>query len=254
MGAYSDDLLFIHIPKCAGTSIRQWLKQYVPGTIDFADEDSGLPIGHIPLKDIERFTGRAPSSFKKIVSVIRDPYTQQLSQWLFWRRRRERGGIHIHDVVAALHPSLTSWLHDARCDFHLWYESHWGSSETESWRGLNLDRTAAHSNRYPHYGGYYRYWLTIDGEPPPNLTLFRMEQLDQAWLDVVGDFATPDAPGLPTVNRGNDASDDREVAMPWYTPHAIGIVNDKFAWTFDRGWYSKIVPDESADLPMGPVI
>lgn len=254
MGAYSDDLLFIHIPKCAGTSVRNWLKEYVPGTTDFRDEGCDLPIGHIPLRDIERFTGRTPDSFKMIVGIIRNPYTHQLSQWLFWRDRRDKGGFHVHDVVAAMHPSLTSWLHDARCDFHVWYESQYGSSDGKEAAGWQLLRNAGGVNRYPNYGGYFRYWLEVDGEIPPNVVLIRMEELSDVWLTEVGEFAVPDAPGLPAVNLGPQAILTAQDTLPWYTPHGMDIVNDKFAWTFDNRLYNMLVPENGIRQPMGPVL
>lgn len=247
MGAYNDDLLFIHIPKCAGTSVREWMKQYVPGTIDYRDEHCDLPLGHVPLKDIERFTGRRLDSFQKIVGIVRDPYTHQLSQWLFWRDRRDVGGMHVHDIVAARHPTLTSWLCDANSDFHVWYESVWGSSDA----GVSLQLAAAEVNRYPRFGGYYRYWLTVDGEVPDNLVVLRMEELGDTWLNAVGEFAADDAPPLPVVNPGPKAITNRADAMPYYSPLSIAIVNDKFSWAFENEWYRRETPREDVPAALG---
>lgn len=233
MGAYSDSLLFIHIPKCAGTSIRRWLKEYVPGTIDFQDEDSGLPIGHIPLRDIERFTGRPLDSFAKIIAVVRNPYCQQLSQWLFWRERRACGGMHLHDRIAAKHPTLTDWLHDSQSDFHVWYESQHGSSDGGRRLRLAADRAA----RYPDYGGYYRYWLDVDGSLPSNLVFMRMEDLDKVWMQEVGEFACVDAPELPAVNQGPKSILAVEDALPYYSALGVEIVTRKFEWVFGLGVY-----------------
>ena len=245
MGAFSDDLLFVHIPKCAGTAVRQWLKEYVPGTTDFRDEGCNLPIGHIPLKDIERYTGRTPDSFDKIIAIVRNPYSHQLSQWLFWRDRHDRGGYHVHDQVAATHQTLTSFLHDARCDFHLWYESQVGSSDDA---GAMLKRRAAHVNRYPHYGGYFKYWVTINGEAPPNLRLLRMEELDDVWLQEVGEYAVPDAPGLRVVNERTKRERDMKEVFEYYGPQAVTIVNDKFEWTFANKFYQQMfVHDRRAE-------
>jgi len=236
VGAYNADLLFVHIPKCAGTSIRKWLKEYVPGTTDFRDEGCNLPIGHIPLRDIERYTGRAPDSFQKIIAIVRNPYSHQLSQWLFWRGRRAHGGLHIHDRVAGMHPSLTDWLHDARSDFHIWYEAQMGSSDA----GANLQRSAGMTARYPFYGGYFRYWLEVDGIVPENVVLIRMEELDEAWLPTVSEFAIDDAPGLARVNAGPKPDLDLEDILKDYTPLAIEIVNAKFEWAFGTHIYQML--------------
>ena len=236
MGAYNDEFLFIHMPKCAGTSIREWLKRYVPGTIDFRDPECDLPIGHIPLKDIERWTGRSPVTFKKIVGIVRDPYTHQLSQWLFWRDRRALRGVHPHDRVAGMHPTLPDWLCDARCDFHVWYETQMGSSDPN----VCLKRAAAMVNRSPLHGGYYKYWLTIDGEVPDNLTVIRMEDLDQVWQSELAAFTPGECPPLPVTNPGPTPRPARERALEHYTPLALEIVNDKFNWTFQQRWYEML--------------
>lgn len=240
MGAYNDEFLFIHIPKCAGTSIREWLKRHLPNVTDFRDDGSGLPIGHIPLRDIERFTGRSPSSFSKIIAIVRNPYTHQISQWLFWRERRAQGGMHLHDRVAASHATLTDFLCDARCDFHVWYESQYGSSDDG---GERLRRAAAMVNRYPHFGGYYPYWLTVDGEFPDNLTVMRMEQLADTWHQELRPYVTGDMEPLPIVNAGRQSIHTPQDAIFYLSPLAIEIINDKFEWAFETKLYNMFIPD-----------
>ena len=240
MGAYSSDLLFVHIPKCAGTSIREWLKEYVPGTTDFRDEGCNLPIGHIPLRDIERYTGRPPDSFKKIIAIVRNPYAHQLSQWLFWRDRRAHGGAHLHDRVAGMHPTLTDFLHDARSDFHIWFETQHGSSDAS----VNLRRSASMTARYPFHGGYFRYWLDVDGEVPDNVVLIRMEELDNVWLPTVAEFAVDDAPGLSRINAGPKPNMELQKVLEDYTPLALEIVNAKFQWTFETNLYQMLHAQE----------
>lgn len=230
MGAYNDEILFLHIPKCGGTSVKRWLKAALPGVKDSTDEECPLPIGHIPLRDVERFTGRKPESFAHIIAVIRDPYAQQLSQWMFWADRYRRGNRHIHDIGAASHATLTGWLHDPRCDFHLWYESAYprmpaGVSPLEAAPRDPFERAKD--------GGGYRWWLEVDGKIPANLRVIRLEELPARLPAILFPFMAGDMVPVPLENPGPA----RYPARDYYTPLAARIVEAKFRWTFDEGYY-----------------
>jgi len=233
LGAYSDDLLFIHIPKTGGTAVKEWLAENVPGMVPATDDDSPLPIGHIPLRDIQRFTGREPSSWKRIIAVVRNPYEQQLSQWMFWSDRYRRGQRHVHDITAAHYATLAGWLQDPRCDFHIWYESVFGGPKGSKYR-LNM----AHRDpftRYEQFGGYYRYWVEVDGAIPQNVSILKQEDLAETLLPAVREFTIPDPPPLHRSNRGPR----RAETIEYYTPHAARVIEAKFRWTFDRGYYDR---------------
>jgi hypothetical protein len=237
MGLYNDDVLFIHIPKTAGYSVKNWLLEVLPGAkmpklggFDLEPEqiDSRMPIGHIPLKDIQRYTGRKPESFKMILGIVRDPYEHQLSQWAFWRDRYAQGGRHVHDIIAASYPTLTGWLLDPRCDFHIWYESVHG--EQANYR-LN---TKFGFGGYPNYGGYYRYWLSVDGRIPPNTRLVKMEELSEALPEALNGFIEGEAE-IPHRN----VSSHPGLTANYYTPLGCRIVEQKFQWVFDLLLYQR---------------
>lgn len=74
--------IFIHIPKCAGTTIRLALKKYDSSKGKFAHANGfvegvgKIDMGHIPLKRLHEFF---PEDFQKIknyrcFAVVRDPY------------------------------------------------------------------------------------------------------------------------------------------------------------------------------------
>jgi hypothetical protein len=92
VGCYNDDVLFVHIPKCGGTAVKAYMAENLPGVkwprpatwfmardgrleVTEADRkaahqstlDASLPIGHVPLRDIPRFTGRPLDSWYKII-------------------------------------------------------------------------------------------------------------------------------------------------------------------------------------------
>ena len=226
MAVFSDDVLFIHIPKTGGWSAKNYLKQAVPGVLLPEEHDYPFPIGHIPLRDVERFSGRSPNSFQRIVAIVRNPYEQQLSQWLFWRDRFARGGRHPHDYGAAIWPDITPWLMDTvACDFHVWYE--------EAVPGAT--KTTATRNGYRDFGGYYRYWLELpDGTMPDHLAIVRFEEMTEAFPAAVREFADPEVE-FPHLNAGPKRAGTRD----YFTPLAMQLVERKFAWAFGEGWYEK---------------
>lgn len=263
MGCYNDNLLFIHIPKCAGWSVKTYLKEHVPGMLMPDDEESKLPIGHVRLADIEHYTGRSPKSFKRIFAVIRNPYEQQVSQMCFWATRYIQGQRHVHDVATARHLRLPlisqdivgcaldmgirftwqpehldveSFVRDPECDFHVWYQQH---------QAIGPEPAAENENAYSAFGGFYHYWLAIDGEIPRNLALIRQENLDKMLPKFVFDhIAKPyDPRELPPISNLNSSSHRPEIRY-YYSPAAIAAVNDKFPWAF-KHYYKPWLLNES---------
>lgn len=224
MAVMNDEVLFIHIPKTGGWSCKNWLKANVPG-IKMPDEhENPFPIGHIPLRDIERFSGRKPGDFEKIVAVVRDPYAQQLSQWQFWRDRYARGGRHPHDLIAAMYPSLMHWLLDPNSDFHVWYEETIG----------DRTKTTAKKLGYQDFGGFYPYWLANeDNTFPDNLELVRFEQLE-AFPGMFADYVEGEPGEMKHLNPGPKTGDTKE----YYNAVAVQIVERKFRWAFESGLYT----------------
>ncbi len=231
MGAYNDTILFIHIPKTAGWSCKTYMKDNLPGVLLPEETLANLPIGHVRLQDIEGFTGRSPDSFEKILAVVRNPYEQQLSQWSFWRDRYARGQNHVHDLCAASFSRLEGWLEDPGCDFHIWYEQHMDRP--------NAEPQVVGKQRYDDFGGFYRFWLTVDGEIPENVQVIRQENLDvefplALWpieplngREYVTSAARPAMPHLNTSRHGTDVT-------KYYTPRAAELVEAKFQWAFEN--------------------
>lgn len=238
MGAYNDDVLFVHIPKTGGWSVKQYMKDVLSGllwpdpSIPGLAEKSKLPIGHIRLADIERFTGRPVDSWKLILAVLRDPYEQQLSQWAFWSDRYARGGRHVHDIVAAAYPTLTEWLEDPRCDFHVWYMQHHGPA------GLQEENPKG-EKRYADFGGCYRFWLEVDGKIPENVTWIDINRIDAELPELLRPFVTGASLDPMDIPKRLNSSPHGTKTSVYYTPRAAKLVEDKFAWTFSEGLYPR---------------
>jgi len=272
MGAYNDDVLFIHIPKTAGWSVKQYMKAVLPNLLMPDDPASKLPIGHVRLADIERFTGRGPSSFQRIVAVVRNPYAQQLSQMAFWAGRYLRGGRHVHDVATWRHVSaelverdllqcalegrrfqfnprhlnLTGFVSDPECDFHVWYRQHVGyqpgqpASEQRQTRPTDVPAPAG-ANTYADFGGLYWYWLAVDDQLPGNLTILEAWRLDRELPLVLAPYAGRPAEEMPGVEHHNTSAHAGPVA-DYYTPLARQVVREKAPWAF-RTFYDFDVLD-----------
>ncbi len=247
MGAYNQDVLLIHIPKCAGWSIKTYCREHLPGWLMPDDPKSGLPLGHVRLRDIERFTGRSPDSFKMILIPIRNPFEQQLSQLCYWAKRYLTGGRHIHDQLAwqyvaetkvqreillcalrgqkfAFTPqlvNLTGFVCDPECDFHVWYEDSILSGKTA------MQQFTSKEIKAEYHRGLYRYWMTVDDEIPDNVKIVRVED-NAAIVAALQPFADHELPPLPVLNRSPWSGR----VIDYYTPLARDCVVDKFRWTF----------------------
>lgn len=223
MGLIVGDVAFVHIPKCAGWSVKNWLC----GAFGLDDSDpqalvreQGFPIGHVRLNDFEHYTGRPLDSFSAIVGIIRDPYTRELSQWKFWWERRAKGQNHIHDYVAGLYNNLTDFLRDDRGQFHIWYKQHHEYPPPPV------------RERYQDVGGFYRYFL----DPfPDNLHIVRLEDIDRDLPRVVQPHCETELPELPTLNTSSHPGE----TVQWYTPEAARLVNERYEWTWQSGWYQQ---------------
>ena len=257
MGCYNDDVLFIHIPKCGGTVVKEYLHTHLhnvkwprnahwfagrDGRIEPtpADEqraaktveDSKLPIGHIPLRDIPNYTGREIESWERIVTVIRNPYHQQISQWLFWRDRYAMGYNHANDVHAAMHPRFDSWVGTPDADFHIWYE------QRKSIQTPLVKRPPSTENDYANWGGFYPYWVGVGDSIPDNVVLLRQETLADDLPDVLAPFIDGTPPPLHRTNVGpTKESRYLEYINKWET---VETIESKFRWTFDNDIYPKV--------------
>jgi len=233
MTVFSDRFAFVHIPKCGGHSCREYMQAHVPGMLDI--EELNGPSPHLALRDFERWIGRRPDTFEAIFAVIRDPYAHQLSQWLFWRDMYAKGYEMAQHRPAAIQPDLLRWLLDPMSDWHVYDPRALPDGRrrtTASVKGIaGLDKGAG----YMEFGGYYHYWLAIDGEIPDNVALVRQETLDRDFPYALKDIAG----GIHPMPRSNTGPMHKPDVESYYSVMAMDIVEAKFAWAFDAGLYQR---------------
>ena len=241
MGAYNDEVLFIHIPKTAGTSVKHYMYEHLPDvkwphhSSQEMREESKLPIGHIPLRDIPMFLGRPVDSWEKIIAVIRNPYEHQVSQWWFWKGRYAQGDQHPHSVTAAQYPRIHGWLKDPMSDFHVWYQHRFHPEEPMVPKENGIG--------YEGYGGYYPYWLEVDGEVPPNVQILRAEELDHQFPLALAEYIDGPLPEMPHINQGSKIDWQKVLGAGGDVGQAresIAVINEKFRWCFEQGFYPTV--------------
>lgn len=220
MTAFNDTIAFCHVPKTAGHSCREYMAEHLTGVRDLEDMYASPP--HLAIRDFDAWIGRPASSFETIVAVIRNPFEHQVSQWLFWKDRYARGYRMEACGHAMLHPDLTHWLCDEMADWHV-YDQRPTDGRVRS--------VAPDYGGYEHFGGYYPYWLFVDGSLPDNVKLVRFERLAEDFPKALGLEGSP----MPHSNAGPEAMD----ARPYYSPKAVAIVERKFAWIFEHGLYPR---------------
>lgn len=219
---YSADVLFVHIPKAGGLSARKWLFGNLPGARDQEGTPggNGFPVPHVPLRDVERWTGRPLNSFKLIVAIVRDPYEQALSQWVHWRDGFARGGRHPCEWAAGMYGQLHHWLLEPLSDWRFWYEGQYGG----------LTEPAAYESM--QQTGFYEWFL----QPfPGNLTVLRFGDFAQRLPELCAPHLKAEATPFPHENR----SVQRD-ARQYYNGLSVKQVRDRFRWTWRSGYYQDV--------------
>lgn len=229
----SSDLLFIHIPKTGGTSCTDYLCQTLRGPV-FCSSIKYLHASmhfnatlfegysHETLEEIYgsrdsimAATGIDPTKLRNVFAVIRNPYTLELSNYLFFRNGREnilRGPAfqvpHIQDKVALAQGSFKNFVLES---------------------GYFRDDVAGQSFRTEDY-------LQLNGEIPNFLTVLRAEELDDCFPGLTRAFRQRDDVPFPRANASGGQGDMQLEDIDWESRQAI---HAKHAWLFDNGYYEK---------------
>jgi hypothetical protein len=239
---FNDELLFLHVPKAAGTSVTSYLIRSLPGQITltepadrlaasdrvsvFARAKLGLRrlrrhaglLRRPQLKLIEgtrhenlreasevlRRMGRRLEDFRMILAIVRNPYELEVSRYHFFRRG--------HFGVQGLAHELAEELAQAG-DF------------------ATFARLAPYHGRLP---GRIEEWFEIDSSIPQNLRILRFENLQHelaAAVDALGCRRVP----LPNLNTSVHGP-----YTDYMTREIEQAIYEKFRWPFDRGFYPRL--------------
>lgn len=210
---FTPELLFVHNPKTAGTSLLAALEAGLPGPVRTAGvRELGTWHPHLDLAlgYACGVLGRRPQDFRHVVASIRDPLEREVSMYVYYREHLAKDP----ESPANLNdPAQTRAVEKAaELDFPRWVEwlcaEHGGS---DIWR----------SRLFYEHG---------DGRRPERLRLLRAERLDEDLRGLFEAMGLP-APPLPRLNRM-----ERAPAAAWYDEATAARVLASYAWMRDYGY------------------
>ena len=206
---YTDELLFVHVPKTAGMTLTHIfvnnLKGNVFATIPKGHESGGTKVividgpRHGTLNKAKVYfdgLGRELDLFKIIIAVIRNPYDMEFSRFHYLRKQNSFDKGASQDLAV-------------KGDFEEFVrESKWWFKDISE---------------------YY----TVDGEIPGNMKILRFESLDSDFALHCRPYLDRDV-GLPVINK-SDRSNHKIIL----TEKIEGMIYNKYKWIFDSGFYER---------------
>jgi len=223
---FCEKLLFLHVPKAAGSSLTQVLLERLPRPTyythpeDFYEgRDDGvihLPGGaHETLAEAGEIIasyGFELSDLGVILGVVRNPYALEVSRYFYLRTANP------YDIGYNQALALTS-------DF----ETFALKSKPHGWLKRPIES-----------------YFTLDGEVPPNMRILRMEHLLEDLNAALETVALPPVENLPATNTS-----DHGHFIDYYTPRAEKSVFERYRWLFDQGFYQRIDPKQLVGTQTG---
>lgn len=220
---FSKDVLFVHVPKTGGMSVTSYLMDVLPPPVyyvrppdlseDFAHRNGVVPIvgprhGSLPdASELARQQGLALSDFKLVISVLRNPYSLEVSLYHYLRTG------HPWDEGANQRLALTR-------DFTTFAAESSFSGETVS---------PLQSHR-PLESYFYS-----EGEFPGNLSIARFESLEADVKRALSSVDIDTDLKFPWRNKSRHAD-----FSSYYTKEAEEAVYRKYKWVFDAGFYERM--------------
>jgi hypothetical protein len=237
---FNDRLVFLHVPKTAGTSVTSFLIRNLPGKIILTEPADTPAAGSLPLAargrlELRRLRrrigflrhprlhrivgarhetlrqaaetlsglGRRLEDFEAVIAVIRNPYDLEVSRFHFFRR----GHLGIKGFAHELAEELAQ-----SGDFAAFAER------------------AAYHGQLP---GHIEDWFEIDGRMPSNMRILRFETLEADLARLIAPYCRTSAP-LPRLNASSHAP-----YKEYLTPEIEDAIYRKYRWPFDRGYYAR---------------
>jgi hypothetical protein len=209
---FNEDILFVHNPKSAGTSIISFMQSTLPRTFSAGVEQLGTwhPSLSLALRYACGITER--SGFRRVISVIRNPFDREVSMYIYYRNTLQRS------------PSLARDLPDAamqRCvqkaselEFRSYIKWLWDNHGTvDIWRSRC-------------------FCETDEGIVPDSLRVLKFENLNSDLADALG---------LPSVELPNLNKSMRRPTDAYYDADTIDLVKRSYEWMFEAGHYAEVV-------------
>ncbi|KQQ23478.1 hypothetical protein ASF53_03785 [Methylobacterium sp. Leaf123] len=226
---FNRELLFVHNPKTAGTSILRYLKSVLPEvqTADVSILDSNHPSLSVSLGYACGVLAQSPSVFKRVLVMTRNPFDREVSVYEHYRQNLQYDAVG-QDLNS---PALLEAVHQAAMmpfDAYL----HW---VWEKYGTCDLWNTES----------YHRIEETFT---LPQLAIVKVEEIDTELAAALQGVTLQDAEALPHVNTTT-----RRAAADYYDEATLDIVRKSYAWMFRRGLYdADDVPAVQLAAPSSP--
>ncbi len=212
---FCEKLLFLHVPKAAGSSLAQVLLDRLPRPTYYSHPDSSLAdpdngIVHVPggshenlaeAKEIVAEYGFDLEKIPVILGVVRNPYAMEVSRYAYLRTANP------YDIGYNQALALTS-------DF----ETFAVKSKPHGWLKRPIES-----------------YFTLDGEIPPNMHILRLEHLLEDLNPALEAAGLPRVENLPRANTSEHAD-----FRGYYTVRSEQAVFERYRWLFDQGFYDRL--------------
>ena len=214
---FNQDVLFVHNPKTAGTSMLLYLERvlrppvYRAGVRELGTNHPSLSLA---LGYACATLGIRPDDFKRIISAIRNPFSRELSMYVYFRDVLNRS------------PTVTDDLNDARIEGAVRMAAALNFSEYLSWLKQEFGTCDIWASRC--------FYQTSEGHVPESLSIVRTESIEHDVVEALSGISlNPNAPSFPRLN----ASDLSSSSGLFFTEEAAALVLQSYNWIFDRGYY-----------------
>lgn len=215
---FNRDVVFVHNPKTAGTSLLSVLRRVLPPpvhTAGVAELGTFHPGLEAALAYAGAVLGQPPSAFRRVLACVRNPFDRELSMYTYFREGLNKS------------PSVEADLNDPVMLAHVRRAGELGFGD---WLA-HLQRTEGSCDIW-RSRRFYEDWR---GDPPLALRVLRCETLD---ADLVGALdglpLTEPLASAPVLNATRHPS--RRDA---YDPASARIVHGSYGWVFDRFGYAR---------------
>lgn len=238
---FDDQILFLHVPKTAGTSLTSYLAANLPRRVtltepsDKPDPRAALSTAaraKLALRRLRRRAGllarpklkivpgtrhetlreavaslnalgKSLEDFRLVLAVMRNPYDLEVSRYHFFRRGYQgiKGAAHEYAEELAQAGDFEAFA-----------------------------RNAPYHGRLP---SHIEDWYELDGRMPANLRLLRFEALEADLSRALDGIYSLNAP-LPRLNAS-----EHEAWSTYLTPASEEAIFIKYRWLFDRGHYPR---------------
>jgi hypothetical protein len=213
---FNQDVLFVHNPKTAGTSLLLYLEEtlrppvYRAGVKELGSNHPSLSLalGYACARMEVR-----PEDFKRIISVVRNPFAREISMYLYFRHVLNRSATVGED------------LNDARIEMAVRMAGRLGFSEYLSWVWQRFGTCDIWHSRC--------FCRTAEGQTPENLAIVRTEHVETDIATVLAgiELQSHDS-NLQSLNVS-----EHEASAVSFTDHARELVTLSYRWMLDEGLY-----------------